>query len=102
MLENAYNTSSEKGFYFPGRILSGAGSRNKIPELIRGKGPIIAVTDALFAADPLLEDLNPVRRITRQKHPTLTILFGYLCRHCPRADIFHHGGWQRLAYCLLN
>ena len=70
MLENAYNTSTEKGFYFPGRVLSGAGTRNKIPELIRGKGPIIAVTDALFAADPLLEDLNPVRRITVSEEPT--------------------------------
>ena len=70
MLENAFNTQTEKGFYFPGRILSGAGARNSIPEIVRGKGPVIAVTDALFAAEPLLDDLNPVRRITVSEEPS--------------------------------
>ncbi len=70
MLENSFNTQSEKGFYFPGRILSGAGSRNKIPELVRGKGPVIVVTDSLFAADPILDDLNPVRRISVSDEPS--------------------------------
>lgn len=69
MLENAFNTQNEKGFHYPGRILSGAGTRNKIPELIRGHGPTVVVTDSLFAADPLLDDINPVRRITVAEEP---------------------------------
>lgn len=74
MLEDSFSTSTEKSFFAPGRILSGAGSRNKIPQLIRGQGPAIAVVDSLFAADPLLDDINPVRRIVVSEEPSEGLL----------------------------
>jgi alcohol dehydrogenase class IV len=74
MLENFYNTATEKGFYSPVRLMAGENSRNKIPDLVRGKGPVVVVTDVLFTDDPLVEALAPVRRIIVSAEPNETTL----------------------------
>ncbi|SLN38312.1 iron-containing alcohol dehydrogenase family protein [Oceanibacterium hippocampi] len=69
ILDRFYNRPGRTGFHYPGRMLSGPGTRNEVPGLLVGLRTLV-VADRFFAADPLIAELAFDRLVLVDGEPT--------------------------------